>query len=85
VPALHYRLTIAIAPVINYSALSSILSEFTPTNNRGFILGGTFQDSKFMYRSMSFLFNNEDDLNNFRQRLQSEGIPIQGILIQKLD
>jgi hypothetical protein len=85
VPTLHYRLTITMAPVVNYSALSSILFEFMTTNNQDFILGGIFQDSKFAYRSMSFLFNNEEDLNNFRQRLQSEGIPIQGILVQKLD
>jgi hypothetical protein len=85
VPASRYRLTITLAPGTGYSTLNSVLSESKTTNNLNFRFEGAFQDSKFGYRSISFLFNSEEDLNDFHQRLQSEGIPIQTFSIQKLD
>ena len=85
VPASRYRLTIILVPGTSYSDLNSILSESKTTINLNFRFEGTFQDSKLGFRSMSFLFNSEEDLNNFRQCFQSEGIPIQIISIEKLD
>jgi len=84
-PVSRYRLTIILVPGMNYSSLNSVLSESETTNNLSFRFEGTFQDLKLGYRSVSFLFNNEEDLNDFRQSLQSEGIPIQIVSIQKLD
>jgi hypothetical protein len=84
VPASRYRLTITLAPGASYTALNSVLAE-PATNNLHFNLEGTFQDLKLGSRSISFLFNNNGDLNDFRERLLSEGIPIQIISIEKLD
>lgn len=82
--ASRYRLTINLVPGTDFSALNSVLSE-SSTNNLHFKLEGTFQDLKLGSRSMSFVFNNKEDLNDFRQLFLSEGIPIQIFSIEKLD
>jgi hypothetical protein len=82
--ASRYLLTVTLPPGTTYSALDSFLSEST-TQNLNFKVDGTFQDLKLGSRSMSFLFSNEEDMNDFRKRLQSEGISIQIYSVQKLD
>jgi hypothetical protein len=84
---LRYRLDITLCPGTNFDQLMAAIAENsdTETNNQNYSIRVFFQDFKMRSGSISFTVTNEEAMRDFCRRIQSEGIPVQSFLIQKID
>jgi hypothetical protein len=83
----RYRLDITLYSGANFNELIAIMTEysFTKTNNQNYGIEISYQDFRIRSGTISFTVSGEAAMQDFCRRIQSEGIAVQSLSIQKID